>query len=1187
MATIDLSRSAQYPAKHYRGARMQQGRVLTDDDYNEGEALAEEEARVVATEVIGPYGSPDLGFFLSGFTAADGFIDFDIHAGAIYLGGMRLALEAGEAFRHQRDWLRNPGVTAPESDRHDLVYLEAWVQPVSAVEDEELLEAALNGPDTSQRQRVMRRVRVLPDAGGDCSAAWELLKASLAGDGLGAIDGYELKPDTRLRVGFLPTGIPENLCNPPAAGGYLGAENQAIRVQLAGAGAFTWGFDNAAPLYRVQVDADLITVTVDTDFKDQAHWPQAGQVVELLPWSAVLANGEKLAEELLPGHLAKVGSSYDPDSRTFTLNAATALPSASFGMEWTDRDDVDELKATHFGKITGQAPYLFMRVWNRGSDLVSDPAIAITAGAIPLGNTGLTVEFLGDDRAPGDHWIVSARPETRDEVVPWELEAERAPHGFRRFYAPLGLVAWTFDADEEEAAGTLIHDCRMPFRPLTQLRGCCTYTVGDGNQSHGDFTSIQAAVDNLPPSGGRVCLLPGEYEEAVAITGRTGVSIHGCGVRSRWIAPAGEAALLTVNDSTDLLLESFLGENLEGNCLLLFGKGGSLARVTLKELSLRGRDKCVVLAAEADHLAMRGCEVTLSSLPAGGDPSLGQEPAVFLAGDDMIIEDNSILAEESDNRNLIPLGGLQIGGGSERVRVRGNRIRGGNGNGITLGSILYVERDNWGIWDAFTWFSWGGFYGGYLVLDENGCLHWVPGGLIPVDPGGNPMIPVSAGDLEDVQILENDIEEMGANGISVAHFFALEDFPDFITTRRLTIARNRIRRCLRLELQPFPADVRPNAAYGGIVLADGEYIVIRDNEVEDNGFSHLFPICGIFVLAGDGLDISGNRVLHNGPRTEGGGELHLGQRGGIVLALARPRAVAVEGRLGAGGFRQDGVPAARIHQNIVVACEGRALQVLAIGPVSVEANQFTAHGSDLSEIINAFLAQSAAGDSTGLSASASVGLSGSGTSFLGLMLDLLGGAAVSIANLGMSTELYLQFLGLGGMAVSGELLDLEGQVPGASKARLFANGNILCNDNQIALDSVDGSITLGLSAVLLLSLDDVAFEDNQVDLALLTDFIFVNTLALGWSVRVSGNRFKEGIINSILSALTMALFNNTHHNQGTHCFLAVGLPALSVTVPNRAYGNLLASGDDPEQCESWAALGRLMGSAFKTMAGPA
>src|SRR5690606_24024211 len=48
----------------------------------------------------------------------------------------------------------------------------------------------------------------------------------------------------------------------------------------------------------------------------------------------------------------------------------------------------------------------------------------------------------------------------------------------------------------------------------------------------GEYTSIQAAIDGLPEAGGRVCVLPGTYEESVRVT-RDDVFLEGCGAQTR------------------------------------------------------------------------------------------------------------------------------------------------------------------------------------------------------------------------------------------------------------------------------------------------------------------------------------------------------------------------------------------------------------------------------------------------------------------------------------------------------------------------------------------------------------------------------------------------------------------------------------------------------------------------------
>jgi hypothetical protein len=53
------------------------------------------------------------------------------------------------------------------------------------------------------------------------------------------------------------------------------------------------------------------------------------------------------------------------------------------------------------------------------------------------------------------------------------------------------------------------------------------------------------------------------------------------------------------------------------------------------------------------------------------------------------------------------------------------------------------------------------------------------------------------------------------------------------------------------------------------------------------------------------------------------------------------------------------------------------------------------------------------------------------------------------------------------------------------------------------------------------------------------------------SVRIADNRFKEGWFNALYSAITLGIMNATTNNQGTHCFLVGGPPALRVDSGNR------------------------------------
>src|SRR6266487_1095939 len=339
---MDITRSSHDTRKHYDATRALQGRLVTDDDLNVADVITKEDRRLERVDVIGPAGSPDDGFLIANpVTDGKGHIDFDITPGTFYLGGLRLVLAATEKFSAQGDWLQQRDADRASSgktkDIFDLVYVEAWQQPVTAVEDGELREEALGGPDTSARLRTMRRVRVLTDVGTpDCDAAMQKLLQQMQ---IGALDPDRGRTsNARLKVGFTAGQTQDDLCSPSAQPGFLGAENQALRVELMDGAHLLWAYDNGAPLYRVnvnkvdqsnnQTELALLTVPADTD-----HWPVQGQTVELLAWSAKLANGEPIAEIRGPlaladkspvTVLAKVATSCY--SAPGVLRLATALP---------------------------------------------------------------------------------------------------------------------------------------------------------------------------------------------------------------------------------------------------------------------------------------------------------------------------------------------------------------------------------------------------------------------------------------------------------------------------------------------------------------------------------------------------------------------------------------------------------------------------------------------------------------------------------------------------------------------------------------------------------------------------------------------------------------------------------------------------------------------------------------------
>jgi hypothetical protein len=504
MSSSDISRFLRQPGKHYAGARLQQGRILTDADFNEGSWLGEEDRRKALAD-FGPRGSPDDGFSI-GAPLADKDRDpaqppalkngdvvpifsvqfnddpnpvsvrpVSIRAGAFHLGGMRFELEKPQPFMFQRDFLQ---MSPADIGIFDLAlaapftfyYLNAWEQCISAVEDGEFLEPALGGVDTSMRVRRMRRVQMRSvGTEATCEQAFNGLIADFEAQ-QGDFDRAtgELKSKGRLFFRAAAATPAEDCatCNPSPSARFLGADNQTLRVMLTQPNNFVWSLDDGAPLYAAMVsNLDLqnpseVTVTLVTPPRDEEHFPLVNRVVEILPFSALLDRQQvdgslidphfnKAAAEI--GAFTRVATPYDPVNKTFTVDlSAPGLDAArAFTFKWDGRHpDAPELMLPPPDPPPAvQERAFYVRFWHM-ADPSKGQEIEISTDSIdPLGTTGLVPNFTQPGR-PGDFWIASLRPDSPQRpIVPYDFFAPdgtsldgRAPDGPRHFYAPLAFL---------------------------------------------------------------------------------------------------------------------------------------------------------------------------------------------------------------------------------------------------------------------------------------------------------------------------------------------------------------------------------------------------------------------------------------------------------------------------------------------------------------------------------------------------------------------------------------------------------------------------------------------------------------------------------------------------------------------------------------------------------------------------
>jgi len=490
----DYSRLSFDQTKKHARVLLQQGRVSLDSDYNEAQQIAAEGLRAETVEIIGVVGTPDDGYGIS-FPSGLAQFDFAISAGTMYVGGNRVTLDAQASYLHQPDWI-DP--TAPNAPNEEFIYLRVEEREISAVEDSTLREVALGGPDTAQRARLMQRIVRVNTTASDCATAFTQEKNRLAGLGFTVNpDDNSLTSGNRLLVGFVSSGASATPCDPPATGGYLGAENQLIRVKVTESNKLVWGFDDASFLYRVDM-IDNTTLKLQTPPPDPFHFPCNGQTIELLRLETTLPDGEPIA--YADGLMQTLNAAYVPETQTIKL--PSALPAA-------------------FQTPNG-TPRLFVRVWEQELAFTSN-------NPVTLGSTGITVTLSAAGLHTGDYWAFAVRPSTPVDVYPARYkQSPQPPEGPRRWLCPLAVIGWNLGG----STGGLLADCRQPFDNLVDLSkpkptGCCTINLRPADLEN---KSLQSIIDALPQGVPvRVCLSAGEYKVREPIVfKRSDVTVESC-----------------------------------------------------------------------------------------------------------------------------------------------------------------------------------------------------------------------------------------------------------------------------------------------------------------------------------------------------------------------------------------------------------------------------------------------------------------------------------------------------------------------------------------------------------------------------------------------------------------------------------------------------------------------------------
>ena len=640
--------------REYRSLVAQQGRVTLEADVNEQAVIASEALRLETIDIIGPTGTPDNGYLVS----IDANGEITVGSGIMYVGGWRMRFAQPVPIDNQPEWIDQAIDAAEKRRRGDYVIaLLVSEQEVQAVEDQALREVALGGPDTAARTRLMQHIVAVPTKDDTCAAVLKDWNSNLKPLGLA------LNPDTlaldfnaALEVSFYPPAGPADPCCPPAQGGYLGADNQLVRVTVtaydskAHTGTLLWGWNNASFLYRAKlVDpaANPLVLTLSPAPVDSAHMPQLNQVVEVLRSTMVLGNPLDLNFIAAPEGevitLAGAGTVFDPTTSQLTLPTGTVLPD---------------------GYATDTNP-LFVRLWQAEVpftdgvaaqlDLVSGLAVAIHMDALPTGPL---------EARP--FWDFAVRPNTPQQVYPQRyLQAPQGPTGPRRWLTDLAIVDYVPDKPP-----TLVADCRIPFpgNGTGDDCGCCGITLTPAQVAARG--GLQAVIDAQAKAGQTLSLRPGTYvlEAPLALTrAHTGFTFSGCeSGRARLTVDPAKTAAFT---------------------------GGMVTIESASNITIRG------LA-----FSMPLVPVTFSGGPIGTpttDQQLAAELTVGIGLDDagaITIEDCQLLypspPDSANNVTLYVGAGIYAAENCSGLRVRRNRFQCASGGQTTSTS----SRLLFGIW---------------------------------------------------------------------------------------------------------------------------------------------------------------------------------------------------------------------------------------------------------------------------------------------------------------------------------------------------------------------------------------------------------------------------------------------------------------------------------------------------------
>ncbi|MDD5632816.1 MAG: DUF6519 domain-containing protein, partial [Methylococcales bacterium] len=462
----DFTRDTFDPDNHFSRVLQQQGRVMLDADTNEQTAILLHYIRTLAADLIGPFAGPvgeGLGFSVLQNSVDPSKPDFSISKGRYYVDG--ILCENGEeslTYQNQKNYPNPPPLTLSTGNDY-LIYLDVWERHINYLEDDNIREKALAGPDTACRAEVVSQVKLQSIESGSLvlgetfQMSWQSL-----------VDKWQPPLSGCIKAQVQPSADQTAPCIAAPDAKYRGPENQLYRVEIHNAGqaymagssqtdiaTFKWSRDNGS----------VVTGVVDAKIDGKSCTVESARGFESGVWVEFTNNEQDLRGE--SGTLVKLNK---VDKDVFTLDSMpTQHPNPEVPEKWPT-------KVRRWDQTYGQT------LKSAGKTRMDDGTVTITESSDPNNGwidleDGLQIQFQPSATRyrAGDYWLIPARVATGD--IEWPVVKDqnglvvlvngnvqpiaKPPFGIRHHYAPLALLP---------NDGTL-QPLQTSFRPIIKQPG--------------------------------------------------------------------------------------------------------------------------------------------------------------------------------------------------------------------------------------------------------------------------------------------------------------------------------------------------------------------------------------------------------------------------------------------------------------------------------------------------------------------------------------------------------------------------------------------------------------------------------------------------------------------------------------------------------------------------------------------